>query len=213
MAARLSLLSHLQLIHLADSALPIGSAAHTFGLETLVAEGTVTVEGLEAFFEDYLTEAGQVEAVFCRASWEGKDLVWLNRLFSAMRPARESREASLKLGRRFLRLASNLVNVSETEAHLCIAFGLVGRAFDLGPDLVCGAYLHQTLYSQLSACQRLLPLGQTLAAEILWRLKPHIIDCLESSKTVAVEDVWSCQPTLEIGSMRHPRLPTRLFIS
>jgi urease accessory protein UreF len=28
-----------------------------------------------------------------------------------------------------------------------------------------------------------------------------------------LEDLWSTQPRLDIASMRHPSLPTRLFIS
>jgi urease accessory protein len=207
------LLSHLQLIHLADSALPIGSAAHTFGLETLVSEGGLSVEMLDEFFTDYLFEMGQAEAVFCRAGYEGKSMPQLNARFSATRPARESRDASLKLGRRFLRLAASLIAITETESHFCIAFGLVGRMLALDADLVCAAYLHQSLFGQLSVCQRLLPLGQTQATGILWRLKPRILQAVEASKSVRVEDIWSCQPALEIGSMRHPRLDTRLFMS
>jgi urease accessory protein len=182
-------------------------------LETLVAEGSLKVGILERFFADYLDELGQVEAVFCRAGYESTDLTKLNNRFSAMRPARESRDASLKLGRRLLRLAANLLAINETTSHFCIAFGLVGRTLALDPDLVCAAYLHQSLFSQLSACQRLLPLGQTQATAILWRLKPRILQAVEGTRSVGVEDVWSCQPALEIGSMRHPRLATRLFIS
>jgi urease accessory protein len=130
-----------------------------------------------------------------------------------MRPARETRDASLKLGRRFLRLAANLMDMTDTESHFCIAFGLVGRTLALDADLVCAAYLHQMLFGQLSVCQRLLPLGQTQATALLWRLKPRILQAVEASKSVGVEDLWSCQPALEIASMRHPHLATRLFIS
>src|SRR6185437_2901191 len=59
----------LKLLQLADSALPIGSAAHSFGIETLVAEELLTVEHLAQFLEDYLHETGALESVFCRRAY------------------------------------------------------------------------------------------------------------------------------------------------
>src|SRR5216683_3282336 len=59
----------LRLMHLADSALPIGSLAHSFGLESLVARELLSVAGLPEFLRGFLEEAGVLEAVFCREAW------------------------------------------------------------------------------------------------------------------------------------------------
>jgi urease accessory protein len=63
----------LQLLQLADSAVPIGSTAHSFGLETLVEYRLVTVETLPATFRDFLREAGTLESVFCVAACSTKN--------------------------------------------------------------------------------------------------------------------------------------------
>jgi len=63
-----SLSPQLALLHLTDSALPIGTAAHSFGLETLVAEGGLAVAGLADFLADYLAEIGGLEGGACRAA-------------------------------------------------------------------------------------------------------------------------------------------------
>jgi urease accessory protein len=93
-------LALLRLMQLADSALPVGAAAHSFGLETLVAEEYLEVTQLGPFLRDYLEEAGVVEGAFCRlgyrlASHTDRALFtaeWLalNEQLSAIKTARES---------------------------------------------------------------------------------------------------------------------------
>src|ERR1700742_3340191 len=64
----MSSLSLLRLQQLADSALPIGGAAHSFGLEALVEAGFLNTENLAAFLQVYLEESGVLEAACCAAS-------------------------------------------------------------------------------------------------------------------------------------------------
>jgi urease accessory protein len=210
----------LQLLHLSDSALPIGALAHSFGVETLVAENGLSEAGLPAFFTEWLSGTGCMEASFClRASAIGNEQEWqsLNMELSSFKPARESREGSLRLGKRFLALAAGLVQHPNLElrgeVHVATAFGLAGAALDLEPAMVASAYLHQTIFGAISACQRLLPLGQSSAMRLLWTLKPDIVRAVAAAATATNEGLWNLQPMLEIASMRHPHLTTRLFIS
>ncbi|MCB9156355.1 MAG: hypothetical protein H6645_04480 [Caldilineaceae bacterium] len=256
------MLELLQLLQLADSALPIGASAHSFGLETLSAEGELTPTTLARFFADLLQETAPLEAAGCRSAYELADAqlfnattfyaqwVRLNQTLSARKPARESREASATLGKRFLRLAASLeplprlqhaVRIADTlnvgthtggtdnvgtdnvgtdnvgthkvDLHLCTAFGLVGGCLGLGTEAVTSAYLQQNLTGLLSACQRLMPVGQNQVMALSWQLKPLLAQIVTRSQSTDLDSISSFAPLLDLAGMRHASLPVRLFIS
>ena len=129
-------LAHLQMLHLADSALPIGSLAHSFGLESLVSAEILQVNDLPNFLQGYLEEAGMLEAVALREAFQltaGNSPVFLparwiaiNDLLSALKPARESRTASATLGRNFLRAAMGVAESTVPPAGVGV-FGGGGK--------------------------------------------------------------------------------------
>jgi urease accessory protein len=227
----------LQLLQLSDTALPIGALNHSFGLETLVSEDLLRAEGLESFLYDYLHEVIELELRFCGTSYrlgsQGLDVfseqAWLdvNTRVGAFKLARESRIASATLGRRLLHLVNGLTKAptlvvaaeaaeqTETDVHHCTAFGLAGSALGVGEETTILAYGHQSLANLISACQRLLPVGQTQAAVTLWELKPTLAELVTRARkdNFDTHEFGCFAPLVEIGSMRHPRLATRLFIS
>jgi urease accessory protein len=229
-------LADLQLLHLADSALPIGALTHSFGLESLTARELLTTRDMPNFLQTCLEEAGTMEAVFCRAAFHLSDAAadetdfairWLelNNLLSARKPARESRAGSASLGANFLQLVLSLTHLppartaldaskrSASLVHHSTAFGLVCNLLGFDEDRVVLVYLHQSVASLVSSCQRLLPLGQSQAARILWNLKPAMIVAANRSSACGLDEACCFMPLLDWGAMEHPALSTRLFIS
>jgi urease accessory protein len=223
-------LSVLQILQLADSALPVGSMAHSFGLEALAYDEDIEPgvqscpASLELYLEDALSESLLVDAVFCSEAHtralRDAPVFDLNQSASALRLARESRDASLTLGRRFATLAAALHPgpalsrlAGLTELHHSVAFGYTLGILAIDPDLTVSAFLHQTVLNLISAAQRLLPLGQIQASRIAWDLKPAILEAVTQSRSLSFTTVRSFAHLPETASMRHSSLPTRLFIS
>lgn len=232
-------LQFLHLLQLADSALPIGTTAHSFGLETLTVEEHLETPQLEPFLGEYMRETGGLEAAFCRLAhrlavqYSGDEvsldigLGELNAQLDAYKIARESRSASATLGRRLLQLVLSLTEQAPLSivlrrvkepggaCHYCTAFGLTGAVLGIDEDTAVLAYLHQSLTGLIFTCQRLLPLGQSQAVTMLWRLKSTLLEVATASEELALqpESIAVCAPLLDLGSMRHPYLITRLFIS
>lgn len=224
----------LRLQQFADSALPVGGAAHSFGLESLVDLGLLDTEGLEAFLLEYLEEAGALEAAYCRSSSDlarhgANDSIreWLalNEELCSRKLVRESRDGSAAMGRRFLELAAQvsdlgiLVAAAEhaaltgTQVHLAPCFGLAAGAMGAGSELAVSAYLQQSMTTLVSCCQRLLPLGQTRAQQILWNLKPVMVAVAKRSASAPVGRLSCFTPLLDVASATHPTQHTRLFMS
>ena len=93
---------------------------------------------------DHLQEAGALEAAFVRRAWKQDDhrelsIRDVSLEFGARRPARESREASLKLGRRFAELVNSVTGAPllETDLHYCVAFGAAGAVLGVRKTPSC----------------------------------------------------------------------------
>ncbi len=223
----------LRLLQMSDSALPIGSTAHSFGLETLVDDGSVTVAVLANYLRGMLAETGTLEAAYCMAAhgmaadaaefpaaW-----VRLNQRLDALKSARESRAGSAALGRRFVQLARDLcehplldaalssAKQTGTGIHHCAAFGLTGAVIGVDARRSALAYLNQSVAGLVSACQRLMPLGQTAASQLLWALKPAILEAVDEAEARGISGVSAFTALIDSASLRHPTLSTRLFIS
>jgi urease accessory protein len=223
----------LAVLQFADGLFPAGGFAHSLGLETYVQDGLVTDRaGLEAFVTAQLEgAAGPADAVAVAAAVRlaaaGDALGWidLDARLEAMKPVPETREASRQMGRQTLRVAASLgadaflleiaAAVGDGLAaghHAAVLGAALGRA-GAEPALAATAYLHSTAVLLVGAGLRLLALGQVEGQRVLAGVRPRIARLATAAATATPADMWSFTPGLELASLRHATLDTRLFRS
>lgn len=230
----------LSILQFSDGLFPVGSYAHSFGLESYVAEGTIRdANGVESFLLSYLqgsmAPADVVAALASRRAALSekaarmKQCVIIDQSLDAMKLASELRDASRQMGRQILRITANLgepftshgltadlyhaVENEEAPGHHAMAFGVAGAVLGWLETEMSYAYLYSTCAGLTAAALRLLSLGQLAGQRILWVLAPSIVRLAEEVRGKDLADIWSFAPGIEIAAMRHATLDARLFRS
>lgn len=218
----------LHLLHIADSAFPVGTHAHSYGLEGLVQDGALgdAAALYEALRAQLLISLARGDLVALRyacafaAAGDTQGLDDLDAELTAFKTVREWRDASLAAGRRMLVTAAAFLGPavrqpehSRPGPNHAVAYGIVGTALGLAPDELAAAFAYTVVAGQVAAAVSLIPLGQTAAQRTLHALKPAMAEAAERSAHYTRNDMGGALPLLEIAGMRHERASGRLFIS
>ena len=96
--------------------------------------------------------------------------------------------------------------------HAVVA-GLAAATRAIAVDRALPAYLHGVAANLVSAAVRLVPLGQTDGQLATAELAPIIDEVAGHSMGSRIEDLGTAAPMLELASLHHETLYTRLFRS
>jgi len=223
----------LYLLQVAGGSFPTGSFSHSYGLETLIQDGRITdAEDLADAARLWLrhgvaTSEGGAVAVAFRAARENDltILADLDEVLTALKLTRETREASTKVGNAFLRTVSatfgwesvdryrRAIAEGRCAGHYATAFGVAAVDAGVSAREALLAFLHTALYGVVGVAARLMPLGQLDAQRVLAASWPQIADCAETALALDLDDLSVPAAALDIASMRHERLYSRLCMS
>lgn len=226
-------MSAYRLLQISDSAFPRGAFAHSYGLETYVAEGRVaSAAELEEFIASVLRHgAATLDGVYLREAFLAKQVDDLPRVmalddaYDAARPVKSLRDASRSVGRQFLRTARGFIEDSfleeleeevkqeRTSGHYPVALGCVAESLSLACEEGLESLGYGVVSDLVSAAVRLVPLGQTEGQRVISNLEGAVREAVETAAALSLEDAHSWGPGHEIRAMTHRRLHTRLFVS
>ncbi|MGD1067526.1 MAG: urease accessory UreF family protein [Vulcanimicrobiaceae bacterium] len=218
------------LLQLADAAFPAGAFAHSFGLETAIAEGRVVDEaGLTAWVRAYLRGiiAPLDGAAFVLALRDGVAIDALDDRLAAAQANAELRRGNAHLARATLATYAAMgLRAPELDAYAdgldagrcagqhVLAAALGYAASGIGWRVGLTAHVTTTVATLASVAARAIPLGQRAIAHARWTLRADIEDAVARAAQIrALDDLAIGAPDLEIDGLRHRRLNGRLFAS
>ncbi|SES12313.1 urease accessory protein [Gracilibacillus ureilyticus] len=220
----------LYLMHIHDSAFPIGTYTHSFGMETYIQEDKIrTKEDLFTFCLIYMKEnIGFTDGIFVKLAYEKllagewSELLNLEKLCHASKNAEETREASMMIGKQFIKAIIPVSHSPSLEkwqseiyvkSHFPIVYTLY--TYDMGFDLYTTilTYIYSSVVSLVHNAVRAIPLGQKAGIEVIHRLITEMDHVTKQILTRDLAQVSNHTFGLEIASMKHKFLQARLFIS
>ncbi len=228
--------SILCLLQLAGGTFPTGSFSQSWGLETYISRGEIkNYEQFREFLIIYLENVlVKCEApALCKAYDLGssslpndqllKELAELDQLLTAMKLTRESKEASLRTGKAFLRIITEVIedlkirqyyeNYHREGLNFSISFGLTCGRFQLGRRNTLEGFLFSSINGLIQSAIKLVPLGNSEAQRLSFSMQDYIKRGADTAEKLLVSDICNFSPGLDIASMNHEDLPTRLYMS
>ncbi|MDR3271727.1 MAG: urease accessory protein UreF [Peptococcaceae bacterium] len=216
------------LLHVSGSSFPTGGFAHSFGLETYVSDARVSSgHDLLNYVQTMLCcSLGTLDApcVALAYKYSGEELSRLDQLLTAYRPAVELRRANQRMGRAFLRAFREMYPGTELDAYqgtlaetsggnYAVIFGKACAIMGIAREFAVSGFLFNSLNNLIQAGIKLIPLGPSEGHAILFSLYEAVAATAQRALRMNEEELGSFVPALDIASMKHERLYTRLYMS
>ena len=216
----------LRLLAWMSPAFPTGAYAYSHGLEWPVDRGEITDgPSLQAWIGDILRHgAGHNDAILLRrahrAAGDFDALVAVAEMALAVCASAERRAETIGQGNAFLAAASawqpvGLRRLADRVGDLAypVAVGALAGAQGLAEEAACCALLQGFAANMISACVRLVPLGQSTGLAVLAALEPVIVAVAAATRTATLADLGGFGFRADLAAMHHETQYTRLFRS
>lgn len=223
----------LALLQVTNAAFPTGTFTHSYGFETWLDSGAISdAAEAETRCRDWLRfnvatgDAAAVALAYRSSLMEKMDgLEELDRQVGAIKLSRESRSASIMTGAALIAAGrdifdlpqivhlAKMVEDKECDGHHAVVYGVLATGLGFTEQEAVTSFLWTGFSGLVGVVQRLVPLGQTEAQRIVANAAPLVEKCSEIARTRELRSLSSSFATLDVASMRHERLHTRLCIS
>ena len=222
------------LLQVNDALFPIGGYSHSYGLETYIQKGIVHDEdSAQEFIQKRLKyNFAYNEFMAVRLAFEyavREDLEAISRLEEIMEAGkipRETREASRKLGSRFIKTLSalelpvqNSIFDKYREArkgksvHHAVAYGVFCGAAGIAENEALEHFIYAQTSAMVTNCVKTIPLSQSSGQKLLSGCYPLLQELTEKVTELGEEWLGLSGPGFDLRCMQHEGLYSRIYMS
>lgn len=221
------------LLQTSDSAYPLGTFSHSFGLEGLRQMGEMeSIVDLETHlrrtFIPMLLHIDLPLLVRARGATEIQNwsaLREIDQLSAALRWSSEQREAASRIGARRLRLLKQVHPLAMTQdcfealadslryTQVCAVTGAESALLAVPVKASAIAFAYQTVAGIVFAAVKLLRIGSVEAQKLLQRSASEVLAGLDLALNLSEKEIGWFAPLLDIATARHARANERQFLT
>lgn len=222
------------LLQVNDALFPIGGYSHSYGLETYIQKEIVHDEDSAEEFIHKRLEYNFLynEFLAVRLGWEyavSGDLTAISRLEEIMEAGkipRETREASRKLGSRFIKTLSALEIPRENRVfeeyrearkgksvHHAVAYGVFCGAAGITREEALEHFLYAQTSAMVTNCVKTIPLSQSSGQKLLSGCYPLLQKLTREVKELGEEWLGLSGPGFDLRCMQYEGLYSRIYMS
>lgn len=223
----------LNILQICDSAFPIGSFNHSYGMETYLRENIICDahtfnKWLVMFFENqYLYNEGLgIKLIYEILEANEKDKIWdIDEFLTIQNVAMESREGAKLIAYRKLDVLLDLFDIdllkeykervekNKSYGNPAVAFGILMYFLNVEKEVAITAYGYSLASTLVQSAVRAIPLGQKDGQKVLKNALSILEDIKEEIEKLTIDDLGYNIPGFEISQMNHEILTFRLFMS
>lgn len=225
------------LMQVNDSVFPIGGYTQSYGLETYIQKRIVDDKDTAC---DYIIK--NLNGPFLHAELLSASLAYdmaidndidqiteMEKIICVSKTAQEIREASNKLGSRFVKTIlttdaiafdsqifntyAKKINDGEIVPNHAVAYGIFCASIGIEKDIALSFFLYSSTSAMVINSVKAVPLSQTNGQQILLKCHDEFDKLVEKVKTLTITDLCTSMPGYDIRCMQHEVLYSRLYMS
>ena len=196
-----------------SSSFPIGSFAYSHGLEAMIDNKHIKDEKDILKCIDVLTNHGTLknDFIYIKETYRGYEL---NNIVLANTASKERYLETISLGKSFSKILKETWSFDlEPNLSYPICIGKAGLYFKIPFDKLITFYFQSFISNLINICVKHIPLGQKIGQDCLLKSTSIAENFFKKSKKLNLKDIGGITFNLDLHSIHHEKLTSRIYIS